>query len=153
MIRKLLKYGKRKELTSFQRSQNERKGIQQHEFVYYYLIPKEHYLFPLVCRHRFLDRFCNAEKVVESIKDVIEEAINDGYINIISGQHISNRNIWVTTEGKRFMRWPNFFEAVLRGYSNCTLIVFSIIGTGIVGTLFAHWGIWDTWTSLLSRLF
>jgi hypothetical protein len=107
-------------------------------------------------RRRGLERL---KKQRQAVNDVIDNCLSRNYLLKRDGApNPTSSEIYLSIDfrGRNFIKlFPSllvFVETCLGEYKTSTVFVFSVIGTGIAGTVAANWGvIWSNWTSLLSK--
>lgn len=86
------------------------------------------------------------------VYDFIEEAKRRGYLIENTDCH-GNQKLKMDNSGRRFIELLNFIQVFGKEHGFIISISIAVIGTGIIGTLFAHWSnIFQSWTTFLSKI-
>lgn len=90
------------------------------------------FFMPFCAKHRLLSLLSTSNQVQEALLDtrrLIDRAIAHGYIRVIRGGGLpDDRMIWITDEGREFVRPINFLNQLLDRYKNIVTGVLAIIG-------------------------
>lgn len=119
-----------------------------------------HYLFKRWIKQGTIKGRERQRKQRQVINDLIQKCIDEKYIEITRNAYKKTYlelYLAVNYKGRDLVKgYPlpslNFIEAWLKKYNRITVVVFSVIGTGIIGTFFAKWYvIFNNFTDWLSK--